>query len=54
MPNIQIGGVGVGGMPGQAAGVDSTAQLEKLAQLHDSGALSDTEFETQKAKIIGA
>ena len=54
MPNIQIGGVGVGGMPGQAAGGDSTAQLEKLAQLHDSGALSDTEFETQKAKIIGA
>jgi len=56
MPNIQIGGMGVGGMgmPGQAAGGDSTAQLEKLAQLHASGALTDAEFETQKAKIIGA
>jgi hypothetical protein len=41
-------------MPGQAAGAgDSTAQLEKLAQLHASGALTDAEFETQKAKIIG-
>lgn len=56
MPNIQIGGMGVGGMgmPGQAAGGgDSTAQLEKLAQLHASGALTDAEFEAQKAKIIG-
>jgi putative oligomerization/nucleic acid binding protein len=56
MPNIQVGGVGVGGMgaPGQAAGGDSTAQLEKLAALHNSGALTDAEFEAQKAKIIGA
>jgi hypothetical protein len=56
IPNIQVGGMGVGGMgmPGQAAGAgDSTAQLEKLAQLHASGALTDAEFETQKAKIIG-
>jgi len=57
MPNIQIGGVPASGMgmPGQAAGGgDSTAQLEKLAQLHASGALTDAEFEAQKAKIIGA
>jgi putative oligomerization/nucleic acid binding protein len=55
MPNIQIGGMGVQ-MPGQAApaGGDSTAQLEKLAQLHASGALTDAEFEAQKSKIIGA
>jgi hypothetical protein len=54
MPNIQIGGMPAGmGMPGQATGGDSTAQLEKLAQLHASGALTDAEFETQKAKIIG-
>jgi hypothetical protein len=54
MPNIQLGGMGVQ-MPGQAAGGgDSTAQLEKLAQLHESGALTDAEFEAQKAKIIGA
>jgi hypothetical protein len=54
MPNIQIGGVPLQ-MPGQAAsGGDSTAQLEKLAQLHASGALTDEEFAAQKAKIIGA
>jgi hypothetical protein len=62
MPNIQLGGVGgmqmggMGGMPmpGQAAPADSTAQLEKLAQLHASGALTDEEFAAQKAKIIGS
>ena len=53
MPNIQIGGVPMQ-MPGQApAATDSTAQLEKLAQLHASGALTDEEFAAQKAKIIG-
>jgi hypothetical protein len=58
MPNVQIGGVPIqqmGQMPGQpaAGGGDSTAQLEKLAQLHASGALTDEEFAAQKAKIIG-
>jgi hypothetical protein len=63
MPNIQLGGVGgvqMGGvaggvqMPGQPAAADSTAQLERLAQLHASGALTDEEFAAQKAKIIGS
>jgi Short C-terminal domain len=61
MPNIQIGNMPVqmpqqmpGQMPGQAApATDSTSQLEKLAQLHASGALTDEEFAAQKAKIIG-
>ncbi len=58
MPNVQIGGVPIqqmGQMPGQpaAGGGDSTAQLEKLAQLHASGALTDEEFAAQKARIIG-
>jgi hypothetical protein len=58
MPNVQIGGVPIqqmGQMPGQpaAGGGDSTAQLEKLAQLHASGALTDEEFAAQKSKIIG-
>jgi hypothetical protein len=35
------------------AGPDSAAELEKLAQLHTSGALSDTEFTAAKAKILG-
>ena len=54
MPNIQVGGMPMQ-MPGQAAPAgDSTAQLEKLAQLHASGALTDEEFAAQKAKIIGS
>jgi hypothetical protein len=36
------------------AGTDSVAQLEKLAKLRDSGALTDAEFEQQKAKILGS
>jgi putative oligomerization/nucleic acid binding protein len=61
MPNVQIGGVDMAQMAAmqqQAAGgagaTDSTAQLEKLAQLHASGALTDEEFEAQKSKIIGS
>jgi hypothetical protein len=59
VPNVQIGNMNLGQMagmqvPGQAGGGDSTAQLEKLAQLRASGALTDTEFEAQKAKIIGS
>jgi hypothetical protein len=46
-----------GAMPAQApasppAG-DSTEALERLAALHQSGALTDDEFAAQKAKIIG-
>lgn len=32
---------------------DQIAQLERLAKLRDSGALTDAEFEQQKAKILG-
>jgi hypothetical protein len=32
---------------------DPTKQIQKLAQLHDSGALSDEEFAAAKAKILG-
>jgi hypothetical protein len=32
---------------------DATAQIEKLAQLHASGALTDEEFSAAKAKILG-
>ncbi|MCH9815494.1 MAG: SHOCT domain-containing protein [Actinomycetia bacterium] len=35
------------------AGTGSAAdQLAKLAELHDSGALTDAEFESQKAKVL--
>jgi membrane protease subunit (stomatin/prohibitin family) len=32
---------------------DDAAQIEKLAQLHASGALTDEEFAAAKAKILG-
>jgi hypothetical protein len=53
MPNIQLGGVPIQQMAASGGG-DSTAQLERLAQLHASGALTDEEFAAQKAKIIGS
>ena len=32
---------------------DKYAQLERLAALKDKGAISDKEFETEKAKLLG-
>jgi len=40
--------------PARAGGGDSVAELERLAKLRDSGALTDAEFEQQKAKILGS
>jgi Short C-terminal domain len=37
-----------------AGGEDHIAELERLAKLRDSGALTDAEFEQQKAKILGS
>jgi hypothetical protein len=31
---------------------DSMAKLKQLAELHDSGVLTDAEFEVQKQKIL--
>jgi hypothetical protein len=40
--------------PAPAAGpVDSTAELERLAKLHESGALNDEEFSAAKSKLLG-
>jgi hypothetical protein len=36
----------------QAPGVDLTAQLQQLAQLHESGVLSDEEFASAKQKLL--
>src|SRR5262249_41869105 len=44
------------GPPPAAAGrapADSTAELERLAKLHESGALSDEEFSAAKSKLLG-
>jgi hypothetical protein len=35
-----------------APAVDPLEQLTKLGQLHESGVLTDAEFEAQKAKIL--
>jgi hypothetical protein len=37
----------------QPGGHDLIEELEKLASLHDAGALSDDEFAAAKAKLIG-
>jgi Short C-terminal domain len=36
-----------------SGGSDTVAELERLAKLKESGALTDAEFEQQKAKILG-
>lgn len=41
------------GMAQQAAAADPFEQIEKLSQLHASGALTDEEFAAAKAKILG-
>ena len=39
--------------PAPAASGDSTAELERLAKLHESGALTDEEFAAAKSKLLG-
>jgi hypothetical protein len=56
--NVMINGVSVDQMMAQAAGqaaasADPTAQLTRLADLHERGVLSDDEFAAQKTKILG-
>lgn len=38
--------------PAPAAAPDMTAELQKLAQLHQSGVLSDQEFAAAKQKLL--
>ncbi len=39
--------------PAAAPGSDVTTELQKLAQLHQSGVLSDAEFAAAKQKLLG-
>jgi membrane protease subunit (stomatin/prohibitin family) len=39
--------------PAPAPAADSTAELERLAKLHESGALTDAEFSAAKSKLLG-
>jgi Short C-terminal domain len=50
-----VGGSGFTPAPTPSSGDgDHLAELERLAKLRDSGALTDAEFEQQKAKILGS
>ena len=57
---IQVEGAGVQSLGGAGAAPqdddadDRVAQLERLARLRDSGALTEQEFEREKARILGA
>jgi hypothetical protein len=42
-----------GAAPAPAPSADPTAELERLAQLHQSGALTDDEFTAAKARLLG-
>jgi hypothetical protein len=56
MPGAQISTDGAGGAaaPADAGGTDTVAQLERLAKLKESGALTEAEFEREKARILGS
>jgi uncharacterized membrane protein YdbT with pleckstrin-like domain len=45
--------VGQAAARGVTSGLSNAEQLEKLAQLHASGALTDAEFEAQKRQLLG-
>ena len=47
-----IGNAAMAQAQGAPAGGDPMARLERLAQLHQQGALSDSEFAAQKARIL--
>jgi Short C-terminal domain len=53
---IEVEGAQKGGAepPAAGGGDDRVQQLERLAKLRDSGALSDEEFEREKARILGS
>lgn len=56
-PNIMIGGTSLQDLMsqagGQAAAADPVERLGKLADLHERGVLTDEEFASQKAMILG-
>jgi hypothetical protein len=56
IPGAQISAQGMPGLQGTTAGgeEDKVGQLERLAKLHESGALTDKEFEREKARILGS
>jgi Short C-terminal domain len=49
----QGGGEEYSAEPAAPAAPDPLEQVEKLAKLHEEGALTDEEFAAQKAKLLG-
>jgi len=47
-------GVAPAGQVPQPGSPELTARLKELADLHDSGALTDAEFAAAKAKLLGS
>jgi hypothetical protein len=41
------------GLPGAAAPADTADQIAKLADLRDRGALTESEFQAEKKKVLG-
>jgi hypothetical protein len=57
MPGAEINVAGAGAQPasgGAAPAADTVSQLERLARLKESGALTEAEFEREKARILGS
>jgi hypothetical protein len=49
----KVGGAGSQAAPSASAGGnDTVSKLEKLAKLHESGALTDAEFDTEKKRVL--
>ena len=48
------GRVATAGPPAAAAGDPRVSEIERLAGLHASGALTDEEFAAEKARILGS
>ena len=50
---VEGGDAAAAAQPPQSSGDDRVAQLERLSKLKESGALTDAEFEKEKARILG-
>jgi hypothetical protein len=53
MPGAQVNVGGADASPAASGEDDRVAQLERLSKLKESGALTDQEFEREKARILG-
>jgi hypothetical protein len=54
MREAREGRVATAGTPAPAAGDPRVAEIERLAGLRDSGALTEEEFAAEKARILGS